>query len=374
MSAGVSDVFVASVHPDTGKCEWIRSFGGPGLDVAGGIAVDPQGDVVVTGSFSDEVNFGDGPLLSAGSTDIFLLKLSSAGTFRWALRFGGSGTDLGVDVAVGPNRTILTTGRFEGSFLIGSVRITSAGAEDIFVARFNPGRANVWAKRFGSTGSDRGSGVTVDANGNVLLTGHVGGTTSFGGTPLAGGTFVARLRANGDHVWSVGEADQILRNATADDVSVDGEGNAFVAGTRTSPLVNAVTVKKLRFSNGSLLWEKSFFTDNPDAFGIEVDRERANVVVTGIFEGALNFGGATLESAGLADVFVAKLSGEDGSHRWSKRFGGTERDVGLGIAVSPTDGAVAVTGGFSGTVDFGSGPLRSLGEVDAFVVKLRNPE
>ena len=54
---------------------WSNRFGSSDLDEGRAIAVDVDGDVLVTGSFNGTVNFGGGPLTSAGSDDIFVLKL-----------------------------------------------------------------------------------------------------------------------------------------------------------------------------------------------------------------------------------------------------------------------------------------------------------
>jgi hypothetical protein len=59
-----------------------------------------------------------------------------------------------------------------------------------------------------------------------------------------------------------------------------------------------------------------------------------------------------------------------GSPLWSKRFGGASSDQALGVAVEG-NGSVAVTGVFSGTVDFGGGPLTSAGGSDIFLLRLR---
>src|SRR5262249_17807764 len=93
-----------------------------------------------------------------------------------------------------------------------------------------------------------------------------------------------------------------------------------------------------------------------------------NIVITGSLQGSADFGGGVLTSSGhYNDVFIAKYS-SSGAHLWSKRFGSTGEDVGYGIAVD-SSGNVLVTGYFQGTVDFGGGGLVSAGGADAFLAK-----
>jgi hypothetical protein len=76
----------------------------------------------------------------------------------------------------------------------------------------------------------------------------------------------------------------------------------------------------------------------------------------------------TLTSAGPnQDVFVVSFD-PNGTHRWSGRFGGNEGDLGMAIAVDAT-GHVIVAGEFSGTADFGSGLLTSVGAADIFLLR-----
>lgn len=90
-----------------------------------------------------------------------------------------------------------------------------------------------------------------------------------------------------------------------------------------------------------------------------------DIYITGPFRTELSLGGDTLISAGERDIFVARFA-DDGSHRWSARFGGPASDEGVEIAVGP-DGGFVVVGAFEDTVDFGGGPLTAIGEHDMFI-------
>ncbi|MCH7666561.1 MAG: hypothetical protein IH936_11615, partial [Acidobacteria bacterium] len=102
-SAGDSDIFVAKFNPDTplyAQHLWSRRFGDTGLDVGYAIAIDGDGNVIVTGSFERTVNFGGGPRTSAGSSDIFVAKYDAGGNHLWSQRFGDTGPDVGHAIAI----------------------------------------------------------------------------------------------------------------------------------------------------------------------------------------------------------------------------------------------------------------------------------
>ncbi|MDH3217711.1 MAG: T9SS type A sorting domain-containing protein, partial [Candidatus Krumholzibacteria bacterium] len=87
----------------------------------------------------------------------------------------------------------------------------------------------------------------------------------------------------------------------------------------------------------------------------------------GEFQGTVDFGGGNLMSAGGYDIFVAKYD-SSGVHQWSQHAGSTAEDYGADVAVDAAGNAV-VTGVFQGTVDFGGGNLVSAGGYEIFVAK-----
>ncbi len=68
------------------------TFGGYYITIIGdGIAVDSSGNILHHRVVSDgTVDFGGGNVTSAGSADIFVLKLNSSGTFQWVNTYGGT--------------------------------------------------------------------------------------------------------------------------------------------------------------------------------------------------------------------------------------------------------------------------------------------
>ena len=318
---GGRDAFVAKYSGVNGSYLWARRFGGIYDDDAYGVAVDGNGNVFVTGQFMDTVNFGGGSLNSAGLQDIFIVKYSASGAHLWSKRLGGVDSEYGYGIAVDTNGDVIVTGRFSCTVDLGGGTLTSAGAYDIFLAKYSGvNGAHVWSKRLGSTGYDYANDIAVDSNGNVMVTGQFQGTVDFGGGPLISA----------------------------------GSYDIFVA--------------KYAGSNGSHLWSKRFgSTSSDNSCGVAVDGNN-NVILTGAFQGAVDFGGGPLINAGAYDIFLAKYTAS-GAHVWSENFGGTINQLGTAVAVNGSSN-VAVTGYFENIVDFGGGIHTSAGGYDIFLTSL----
>ena len=124
-----------------------------------------------------------------------------------------------------------------------------------------------------------------------------------------------------------------------------------------------------RFSGaaGTCQWAKFIGGSAEDSGAGVAVTPSGDVVVAGYFQSTANFGGGSVTSAGLSDIFIAKYTGQ-GAYLWVKTVGGSGDDRATSVALDPS-GNVAVAGYFSGTVDFGGGPMSSLGSWDPFVAK-----
>jgi hypothetical protein len=146
-SAGVmtSEVATLSVswRPDF---LWAQQAGGTNNnDLAWSVAVDPAGNVYVTGGFSDTVTFGTNTLVAAGdpgAVDLFLAKYSRAGELAWVRQAGNIRTDVGMGVAVDRDGNIFMTGLFTSNVWFDAILVTnrapaSSAYWDIFIAKYD---------------------------------------------------------------------------------------------------------------------------------------------------------------------------------------------------------------------------------------------
>jgi hypothetical protein len=196
-------------------------------DAAAAVDVDGAGCAVITGRFGGTIEFGDNVLTSSGSDDIFLAKFDRDGSHLWSQRFGDAATDDGVDVAVTAPGQIVLTGMFYDDIDFGGGLLHSNGWDDIFVASYDAEGRHLWSHGFGHDGWDEGRGVALDASGHTYLTGVFGGTVDFGGGPLTSAgmqdAIVARFDAGGHHVWSQGFGDIDLDFGSAVDAGAFGD-------------------------------------------------------------------------------------------------------------------------------------------------------
>lgn len=380
-SAGASDVFVAKFS-STGGHVWSRRFGGVNDDIAEGVSFDGAGDVVVAGYFSGSADFGSGVLTSAGGTDVFVAKYSSNGAPSWSRRFGSTGTDRGLAVDVDGSGNYVFAGYMVGTVDFGGGALTSAGAADVFLVKYSPAGGHIWSKRFGGSSSDVALAVAVDAGGDMALTGYFQGTSNFGGQNLtsagANDAFLVRYDMNGREVWSKRFGNSSDDRGTS--VAIDGQGAVIATGSFLGTvdfgggaIANAggsdIYLAKYS-SSGTYSWARTFGTSasvGETANAVAVDGG-GNVLLTGAIVNTVDFGGGGLATNGTYDVFIAKFR-SDGVHTWSKRYGALYDDHGWGIT-SDAAGNVIAAGDFIQSINFGGGALVNDGGADSWIAKL----
>ncbi|PJJ61289.1 T9SS type A sorting domain-containing protein [Hymenobacter chitinivorans] len=259
---GGAEIFVAQLS-STGT--WTRAVHGGinGVNFPSALALNAAGEAVVTGFFyGSTTSFGSTTLTnvnpSSTNADIFVARLSSAGTWTQAARAGGSGDDRAEGVALAADGTVVVAGSFRGPTMdLGTFSLLNADlagqTNDVFVARL--GTAGTWsqASRAGGPAADLARRLALDAAGNATVVGSFSSSTiSFGSFALtnAGGTtgssdvFAARFTPAG--TWSQAVRAGGSGSETALAVAVSANGQATVGGLFSSP---TATFSNLSLSN-----------------------------------------------------------------------------------------------------------------------------
>ncbi len=166
--------------PLGGAPTWRNLYPSPPGGAAKGHAVvwTPEGDVVMTGFFTGPVNFGQ-TTPDGGGRDGVLLRLDGAtGTTGWAITYGGPGDDTSRGVAVDPAGNLLVTGDFSDSVVVGAP-LTSNGGKDVFVGMFMPDGTPAWTRAYGGVSNDNGNAVAFAPDGSLYAGGHFRESATF---------------------------------------------------------------------------------------------------------------------------------------------------------------------------------------------------
>ncbi|MDE2484358.1 MAG: SBBP repeat-containing protein [candidate division NC10 bacterium] len=378
-------------------------LGGNGDEIGFAIAVDAEGHAYVTGR-TESSNFptSKGAFHSkhAGAADVFVTKLAPNGaSLVYSTFLGGSGDDWGHGIAVDDEGHAYVTGETRSAnFPITRQAFSRKhnGDRDAFVTKLAPNGASlVYSTFLGGSGDDWGHGIAIDTEGHAYVTGGTS-STNFPTTPGAFSTsfngdrdaFVTKLAPNGARlIYST-----FLGGVRYDwgyGIAVDSESHAYVTGETlslnfpttpgafdTKPYSDRdVFVTKLAPNGASLIYSTFLGGSRSDwGHAIAVDAE-GHAYVTG---GTLSSDFPTTPGArdtsykGHGDVFVTKLAPNGASLIYSTFLGGSEYDVGFGIAVDD-EGHAYVTGRTK-SLNFPTTPgavdTSYNGWGDAFVVKL----
>lgn len=296
-----SEAGAAVLAPATPDPEtWYRRIRGPEDQASLSITVDGDDNVVVAGDATGVTDFGGGPVEPIGETDLFVAKYDPSGALLWAKRFGG-GAVMTTAIVADSQGNIAVTGRYWGGpLVIGATELEQPGESDLFVAELGPDGAPRWARAFGEPGVDRPGKLAVAPGDDIVL------ATADALARL----LLVRISAQGDLVFETarGEIHNIF-------------GHIFAP-------VDAVRV---------------------DAHG--------DIYLTGITPGGDLGNGFSPQEAG--EIYVAKYAGSTGDFTWERRFRGTKDgdDAGQGQALVVVGDDVVIGGAAVADTDLGGGPL-----------------
>ena len=238
IAAGRTDAFLLKLNSE-GDVLWAKQFGGLYQDSISHVVVDVQGNLIIQGVFADEVQWGGQKLHAGGGSDsdVLLAKYDSNGNHLWSKNFGSQFNEVAGGIAVDPAGNIVMTGSYDRSISFGDSEHGCAGESDVFVARFSPDGTVLWSKTFGGAREDIGFGIAVDASGAATVSGWFFGKmtisdkTSGDKTITGKGNkefFLLKLDAAGALKWLTSAGDRDHDQGRV--VALTKSGAAVVAG------------------------------------------------------------------------------------------------------------------------------------------------
>jgi hypothetical protein len=172
-STGEADGFIVKYNV-TGSIDWIRTFGGAKNDYAVACFETADSGLLVTGTMRDTYTIGTKTVSTVNLNEqgILILKYSKEGNVEWANTASGTTYSYPTAVVESSDRGVIVVGAITSEIQINPIVVTSAGSEDIFVAKyFSNGTLN-WVDITGSSESDEsGNGVAIDGD-DIYITGY----------------------------------------------------------------------------------------------------------------------------------------------------------------------------------------------------------
>jgi beta-propeller repeat-containing protein len=328
-AAGNIDAFVAK-YDASGALQWTRQLGTLDDDTAWGVSADGLGNVYITGE-----TWGSLEGTSAGLNDAFLSKYDASGTLLWSRQFGISSYDFSFDVSADGLGNVFVAGT------AGSDQGDNLSVFDAFVQKFDSSGTWQWTQRFGSLEYDASNGVSADGLGNV----YVSGTIGFDTNPYSD-AFLSKYGAGGALLWTRLISTDRIDGGSG--VAVDGQGNVYVSGATGGDLAGdnagSSDVFLIKYSpTGTLRWTRQFGTTSKDlSTGVSVDatgNTYLSMYTTGDLEGT---------NVGRNDAYLVKYDA-NGVRKWIRQLGTTLGDWGNGITADGL-GSVYISGSTAGSL------------------------
>lgn len=188
IAQGYTDGFIACYTLD-GDYQWAHTIGGVGYDVGHALVSDGLARIYVAARFENTIDVDPGASefnLTASMQDIAIMKFETDGSFLWAKQWGGTGVDVPQSMDIDALQQIYCTGSFQGTADFdgnnSTLNLTSAGSEDIFISKMDTDGNTWWVGAMGSSDAvfgDVGKDITIDASGDILVTGWFYNTADF---------------------------------------------------------------------------------------------------------------------------------------------------------------------------------------------------
>ncbi len=377
-------------------------LGGSYTDAGRSIEFDSTGSMYVAG-YTDSVNFPtNNPFQGskAGDTDIFIAKINASGTgLVFSTYLGGSREDSRCEtpIAVDSTGSIYIAGYTDSvNFpIMNPIQGSKAGGWDAFITKINSaGNQLIFSTYLGGSETEQILGMAVDSEGAAYVTGHTMSSNFPTENPIqestAGGidAFIAKINASGTSlVYSTYLGGHDTEGSIG--IVVNPAGAAYVTGYTNSidfPAKNPIQgsnaggydiyIAKIDPSGTALIYSTYLGGSGEDYWGgIAVDSKGA-AYVTGStnsidFPTKNPIQGNKAGDSDAFDAFITKINSAGNELIYSTYLGGSDQEVGVGIAVDPED--AAYVGGCTSSVDFPTkNPIQQnyAGNGDLFLVKV----
>lgn len=340
---GLLPFLIFCLLPNKGATQiayWQRYFGGKGFDVGKQVYITPEETLILAGDTYSQDGLGGENHSTSG--DIVVFHFATQGRVFWKRTLGGSGREeLSKCIPVAGGYVVLgTTDSEDGDPGFGK------GEMDIWVVKLDQQGNTLWKSRFGGSGNDKGFDIIQVSDGGFLVTGSSGSANgNMTGQLHHGGldSWVAKLDVNGKIIW------QRLMGGRREDwgrkLLEVSPGTYWVFHATTSAdgdVVQHMAQKDAWLTAldayGNTLWQKSYGgTQNDEIHTAVLDTADKTVVCGGA---TYSRDGDLTAHRGMGDFWLLKMDLK-GDVVWSQSYGGSRSEGVSSLVITPDGNYVA---------------------------------
>ncbi len=380
-NVGSEDGFI-SKYNEQGQLLWVKQLAGSSTDRINGITIGTDNEIYIVGEFRGKFRYNTDSLVSFDQLDVLVAKIDSSGNFQWATSATGWGYESAYDISLSPNGNLLVTGYYENNLDFGSFNLIANNLRDIFIMALDQQGNPLWLESLSGPGVEYGRSIATDTSNNIYLTGVFRDFLYPNGGTLAGfgsyDAFLAKYDATGQLLWI-----KAMGGPSADEgyyVNVDNKQDIVLVGWYDRSMqIDTLTLSgskeedgfAAKFApNGDLIWGIPLAGSFDErVYAVDFD-QNDDIYLLGTVDSLLVIDGDSLTNRHLnrpTDIFVIKLD-SDANYKWGQTLGHYYNDFCYDLVVQdPT--TLYVVGSFQDTSIFVSDTLISQVGYDVFLGK-----
>jgi hypothetical protein len=319
-----------------------------GITTAQASVVDSSGNVYVLGNATG--NFGN--QLNQGTQDTYLSKYDSAGNVIWSKLVGSAGSASGYGIALDPAGGVVITGSTTANVTTTSI---TNGNTDSFVASYDANGDQNWIQQLQTLATNQANAVSVDASGNIYVGGSVSGGVVGKGQTSTGkpDAYLAEYNSKGK-LLSENQFGSSTGSSQVSATTIGSDGSLYVASVQSGDAIVSKYASGAGI-NSAPVWTEDLGALQAGGAISSMTVSGSQVYVSGTTSnGNLTAGGQASvanASTGGTDAFVFNLTdnGASATGNFVSYVGTSASDQGGAVTVGP-DGTIYLSGTTMGTL------------------------
>lgn len=353
------------------------------------VATDPDGNAIIAGMLSGTLDFGSGSIVNDAGTDAFIVKIDPQCELVWAKSYASVDASTVVGgVAVDKEGNIFVSGELEGDFDFGNGILSSGLMSAPLLMKLDPNGEALWSKIFPDRSEQYGgwgAAIATDAAGNVVFSGECQSLVDFGSGPLIGPLsepfghfdFIAKFNSDGDNLWS-----HVIKGVESGRrLAMQPDGAVITAGFARREMVFGNTIR-MRAADNDFRYLAKLDTEGTFLWNIVTDVFTYENIYTSLFVWIEldSFNNIFIQRYTIVPDSEGQLTDSPGFSQTIAKYDPTGNPIWMthGLvgnssaksAAIDSNGRFVVFNSFTETISVGADTLTSRGETDLFLYEV----